>query len=102
MGALNAMRMMQPIAILVFLLVSLIGTFAQTPKTKPLVCDHPNSCAHLNCEKTCVDVWEDGVCQGGYCSQGMVAQSTKKFDLHLQNVSPVQAQKIREMLEKGE
>jgi hypothetical protein len=72
------------------------------------VCNNPQSCENLHCKKTCVDVWENGVCEGGYCAQGitppLVVQSTGQQsaagqkDIVIHQASPALQKIIRDLL----
>jgi hypothetical protein len=63
---------MRLFAFIFAILVISSGVLPSSVLAQSAVCNNPQSCENLHCQKTCVDVWENGTCEGGYCAQGMV------------------------------
>jgi hypothetical protein len=56
----------------------LLGSAASAQDTESLgigICNHPQACSKLHCAGACTEVWDHGVCKGGYCAQGFVASN---------------------------
>lgn len=86
-------------------LVLIIGAMLPSAAKAQAVCNHPQSCAKLHCQKTCVDTWDNGVCVGGYCPQGFTAQRAAESgqkDMVIHNASPSLQKKIRDLLDSGQ